>query len=112
MYYNTNVHSTIGVKQGYPLAPTLFEFYIDQLEVLIMDSLTKSMHCLRFGNVIAILLFFDDIILMWHTRIGIQQQLDMLGTYYYSHGLEVSLPKIKIMAFNLPKNDLSSIHIT
>ena len=80
--------------------------------MLIMDSLAKSIGCLLFGNVIPILLFADDIVLISHTTIGLQQQLDILGTYSNLHGLEVNLQKIKIMTFNLPKRDLSSIHIT
>ena len=59
--------------------------------MLIMDSLAKSTGCLLFGNVIPILLFVDDIILISHTTIGLQQQIDILGTYFDLHGLKVIL---------------------
>lgn len=58
------VQSTMGVKQGYPLSPTLFGLYIDELEKIISNSLGVVDGCLLFGVSIAILLFVDDIILM------------------------------------------------
>ena len=62
--------STIGVKQGYPLSPTLFGLYIGELETTIETlggtgfSLTEA--------IIQILLYIDDVVLLSSSVTGLQ----------------------------------------
>jgi len=66
------VHSTIRVKQGSPISPTFFELYIDELEILIIESFANRKGCLHFGTTIMIFLFVDNIILMSYTIKGLK----------------------------------------
>ena len=66
--------STIGVKQGCPLSPTLFGLYIDEV----------SRYLERFGGsgarlasiAIQILLYVDDIVLIFDSVEGLQRHLN------------------------------------
>ena len=73
------VASTIGVKQGCPLSPTLFGLYIDEV----------SHYIERFGGsgarlasiAIQILLYADDIVLISDFPEGLQRHLNALNYF-------------------------------
>jgi hypothetical protein len=58
------IRSTIGVKQGCPLSPTLFGIYIDELESFLHEHIQDGDGCLLHQVLISILLFADDVILL------------------------------------------------
>ena len=58
------IRSTIGVKQGCPLSPTLFGIYIDELESFLQEHTQAMDGCLLHQVLISILLFADDIVLL------------------------------------------------
>jgi hypothetical protein len=58
------IKSTIGVKQGCPLSPTLFGIYIDELEAFLHEHIQDSDGCLLHQVLISILLFADDVVLL------------------------------------------------
>ena len=62
--FSNPIHSTIGVKQGCPLSPTLFGLYIDELEDFLRRSLLPGDGCFLHQVLISILLFADDVVLL------------------------------------------------
>ena len=70
------VHSTIGVKQGCPLSPTLFGLYIDEAaEYIERDGGPGASLA---GVLIPILLYADDIVLISDSPRGLQQHIEAL----------------------------------
>lgn len=73
---SNNVLSTIGVKQGCPLSPTLFVLYIDELETFLLETVDQSAGCLLYGSQLPIFLFADDIVLLSHSVEDLQRLVD------------------------------------
>ena len=65
------VHSTIGVKQGCPLSPTLFGLYVDEVSDYIGRDGDRGAQLA--GTWIPLLLYADDIVLMVDSTEGMQK---------------------------------------
>lgn len=94
------IRSTIGVKQGCPLSPTLFGIYIDELEAFLREHIQESDGCYLHQVLIYILLFADDIALLSSSPEGLQRQLDALALFCDLRKLTVNLSKTKVIVFN------------
>ena len=94
------IRSTIGVKQGCPLSPTLFGIYIDELEPFLQEHTQVTDGCLLHQVLISILLFADDIVLLASSLEGLQRQLDAIALFCDLRKLTVNLGKTKVMIFN------------
>ena len=94
--------STIGLKQGCSLSPTLFGMYIDDFE----KSLQTHRRFTDFewpsirGKLIPPLLYADDLIILSNSAAGLQAQLDYLQHYAAEWGLTVNLVKTEMVIFN------------
>ena len=62
--------STMGVKQGCPMSPTLFGLYIDQLETHLQRHAQDAPELQ--GQKVSILLYADDIVLLSRSPAGLQ----------------------------------------
>jgi hypothetical protein len=62
--------SDISVKQGCPLSPTLFGLYIDKLESWLSRMNGEGVHLA--GNVVKLILYADDLILISKTTHGLR----------------------------------------
>ncbi len=70
----------MGVKQGCPLSATLFGLFVDGLEQHFMDTVGHDAYSLS-GILIPLLLYADDLIIMFMTTAGLQRQLDVLQQF-------------------------------
>ncbi|WP_176691521.1 reverse transcriptase domain-containing protein [Enterobacter cloacae complex sp. GF14B] len=95
---STLIHSTIGVKQGCPLSPTLFGMYVDEVSDYIDRDGDRGAQLA--GTWIPLLLYADDIVLISDSPKGMQQHLDALHSFAKDSGLSVNLGKTKVMVFN------------
>jgi hypothetical protein len=93
--WSKEINCNIGVKQGCPLSPTLFDIYINKLE----DCLEKA-GCVGptlTGIVINILLYVNDIVLMARSPHDLQNQLRILKDFCSNMGITVNIDKTKVM---------------
>ena len=71
--------STIGVKQGCPLSPTLFGIYIDEITDFIACKGGKGV---AMGDMqVSILLYADDIVLLSESEHDLQKHLNALDGF-------------------------------
>jgi hypothetical protein len=94
----SNFRCQQGVKQGCPFNPLLFGLYLDALEGHL-DG--RKCDVLALANVhVWLLHFVDDLVLTSESKVGLQQQLDMLQQFCDEHGFIVNVQKTKAMVFN------------
>ena len=96
---------TAGVKQGCPASPLLFGLYLDALESYLTGQ-RPGLHGapdgpFLSGQVILLLLFADDLVLVSQSESGLQAQLNALHAFCVNRGLTVKdLAKTKAVVFN------------
>lgn len=95
------ISTTIGVKQGCPLSPTLFGLYIDAIEAELQQAVQNGLQLalaeLAPSQAVAVLLYADDLALLATSAAGLQAQLDILERFCKRLGLTVNLVKTKVM---------------
>ena len=94
----TEFESSIGVKQGDPLSPLLFGLYIDRFaEFLKRRCPDGDIMCA--GNMIQLILYADDLVLMSHDPVLLQQYLHTLEIFCLASGMSVNVAKTEVVTF-------------
>jgi len=95
------IRSTIGVRQGFPLSPTiLFGIYIDELEAFLHEHIQDSDKCLLQQVMISMFLFADDVVILASSLDVLQRQLDSVSLFCDLQQFTINLGKTKVMIFN------------
>ena len=84
IYINCN----IGVKQGFPLSPSLFGIYIDKLEIFLEEA--SCADTILAGIVIILLLYATDSVLMERCPFDLDKQLRILKDFFSNMGIYVN----------------------
>lgn len=91
--------ATCGVRQGDPLSPLLFGLLIDRFEQFLRQRLPNA--GVQLGmQVLQLLLYADDVVLMTHSPSELQLMLDVLRDFCYVTGMAVNVPKSEVVVFN------------
>ena len=94
---------TIGLKQGEPLSPILFLFFLnDIIDNLDFNSLADSDLELLSKYLI---LFADDIVLFTTNPESLQAQIDSIYQYSVKWGLTINVNKTKVCIFEKRKSN-------
>ena len=95
--YLDPISSNLGLKQGCPLSPMLFNLYIDDIKD-IFDSKCDPIP-LQNENIYHFL-YADDLVLISSSAGGLQRSLNKLGDFAETKSLTVSIKKSKSLIFN------------
>ena len=93
-----SIPSNLGLKQGCPLSPLLFNIYISDIETYLKDS--ESSNFKLGGFDISHFLYADDLVLVANSKEGLQKKLDALATIADDKDLTINSAKSKIVFFN------------
>jgi len=77
--WSKEIHCNIWFKQGYPLSPTVFDIYIDKLQVFLEDVGCVGPNLISI--VIILILYVDDIVIMVKSPYDLGKQLIILKGY-------------------------------
>ncbi len=100
---STRFSCDIGVKQGCPLSPLLFGFYLDGLEKHL-DALDGDSSPQLTDIVVKLLLYADDLALMSETPQRLQKQIDVLSEFCVERQLVINVSKTKVVVFEKRHN--------
>ena len=91
--------STLGVKQGCPLSPTLFGIYIDDFQTELEAGAAAFDLPTLCGVQAPALFYADDLDLVSTSVTGLQAQLDLLEVYCKRWRLTVNVKKTKVVVY-------------
>ena len=94
--------TTIGVRQGCPLSPTLFGLFLDGLDAYLRRVVPEAGPRLRTGECVPVLTYADDITLMGVDAGQLQRLLNAIHVYCGLVGMQLSPDKSKVMVFARP----------
>ena len=95
--YLDAIDSNLGLKQGCPLSPMLFNLYIDDIDSIFQENCDP----IDFqGMSLSHFLYADDLVIISHSEDGLQKSLDNLYSYSTRKDLYISIKKSKTMIFN------------
>ena len=90
-----------GLKQGEICSPVLFSLFINELAQEITLKGKHGISLTPEQTQILILLFADDVLLLSHTIVGLQHQLNILNDTSKRLGLVVNMDKSKVVIFRM-----------
>ena len=91
--------SNLGLKQGCPLSPLLFNLYINDIAKYLNQN-CKEPNIKLQGIEITHFLYADDLVIISPTKKGLQEKLDNLSQFAKDKDLTINTKKSQIMIFN------------
>ena len=89
--------SNLGLKQGCPLSPMLFNLYIDDIKEIYDDQCEPvTLQSTKLSH----FLYADDLVILSRSKEGLQRCLDKTHLYSKTNLLTISVKKSKSMVFN------------
>ena len=95
--HSNNITSNLGLKQGCPLSPMLFNIYIDDIKEVFDESCCPIY---LQNEKINHFLYADDLVLISESSEGLQKSLDNVYQFSKTKQLTISVNKSKSMVFN------------
>ena len=90
--------SNIGVKQGCPLSPTLFGFFMDKIETYMKLALPTSSIQI-WDELVPLLFYADDIVCLASSEAELQNMVNIFSCFCTKYGLTLNVSKTKTMVF-------------
>ena len=88
------ISSNLGLKQGCPLSPLLFNLYINSISEYLSRNATEPDIILQ-GTKISHFLYADDLVIISPTAKGLQDKLNNLAQFARDKDLTVNAKKSK-----------------
>ena len=93
------ITSNLGLKQGCPLSPLLFNLYINDIAKYLNKN-SREPNIKLQGIDVTHFLYADDLVIISPTREGLQEKLDNLGLFAKDKDLTINTKKSQVMIFN------------
>ena len=93
------ISSNLGLKQGCPLSPILFNLYINDMSSHFKTNNITDKVILQ-GEELSHFLYADDLVIISKSKAGLQEKLNGLSTFAKEKDLTINIKKSKIMVFN------------
>ncbi len=94
------ITSNLGLKQGCPLSPLLFNLYINDIPKYLNAMTTSKNNITLQGEDVDHFLYADDLVILSSSRAGLQEKLHGLGAFADAKELTINTKKSKVMVFN------------
>jgi Reverse transcriptase (RNA-dependent DNA polymerase) len=107
------VRTSVGVKQGCPLSPTLFGLYIDGLQHHVASACPHAGPTLHSAPEVrlSLLIYADDTAILANSAEELQQLLTCVDGWCGSHGMTISTVKSEATVFNC-KQPAQSVNVS